>query len=82
VFLTFTQAAGSTLTSSISLRLNNTTDTLISNAVLNDASYTYLSNTALSVSVVAGDYVEFKWVTPAWAANPTNIGIIWTLFVE
>ena len=31
--------------------------------------------TGLSISLVAGDYIEFKLTTPAWATNPTTVSI-------
>lgn len=64
---------GSNETSTVSLRLNDTTDTAISSAVTNDAVATTFVNSSLSIAVAAGDYFEFKWVTPTWATNPTNV---------
>jgi hypothetical protein len=71
-YVFFTQAAGSAETSSVFIRLNNTTDTLISAAVVNNATQTFASGTGLGITVVAGDYIEFKWVTPTWATNPSS----------
>lgn len=63
-----------TETSTISLRLNNTTDTTISSDVQANAQIQrYQANT--SIAVVAGDFIEWKWVTPVWATNPTNVRI-------
>ena len=66
---------GSAETSSISIRLNNTTDTLVSSSVINNSQITIASNTGLNIAVAAGDYIEIKWVTPAWAAIPVGICI-------
>jgi hypothetical protein len=71
--------AGSAETSSIYLRLNNTTDTLLSNALTTNAQWA--TGVALSVAVTAGNYVEIKWVTPAWATNPTGLYINVQLFI-
>ena len=73
---------GSNETSTVSIRLNNTTDTTVSAAVTNDALSTTFSNSALGVAVVAGDYIELKWVTPTWATNPTSVRYSAVVFVE
>jgi hypothetical protein len=51
------------------IRLNNTTDTLISTLSVNTAERRFF-NTALSINVVAGDYIEIKFINPTWATNP------------
>lgn len=73
---------GSAETSTISIRLNNTTDYTISSLVTNDARPTVFSNTSMSVSVTAGDYIEIKWITPTWATNPTSVRISGTIYIE
>jgi hypothetical protein len=40
------------------------------------------SNTALSISVAAGDYIEWRWVCPTWATNPISVRIWCTALVE
>lgn len=85
VYCVFQQtAAGSAETSSIYFRLNDTTDTLISSAVVNNVTgVTTFSNNSLAVPVVAGDYFELKWITPTWTgANPTNFTFNATVFFE
>lgn len=69
---------GSNETSTISLRLNNTTDTTLTSSFdVNDASgaVSFFNVTGLSVTVAAGDYFEIKWVTPTWTTNPTSVVI-------
>ena len=75
VYLYFSNSStlGSNETSTVNFRLNNTTDTTISSAVTNDSVSTAFSNTALSITVAAGDYFEIKWVTPTWATNPLAV---------
>jgi len=51
------------------IRLNNTTDTLISTLSV-ATSERIFSNSALSIAVVAGDYFEIKFINPTWATNP------------
>lgn len=65
-------------TSSIWIRQNNTTDTVITSALTtSDASrWQQFSNTGLSIVVVAGDYIALKWTTPTWATNPGGTVVI------
>lgn len=80
----FCGAAGSNENWTISIRLNNTTDTSIASVAANTQERIF-SNTGLSIAVVAGDYIEIKTVTPAWVTAPTGmrisgyIGIQYTL---
>lgn len=59
-------------TSSAWVRINNTTDYLISNAIQCDQVNERFVNSALSIAVNAGDYFEIKWTAPTFATNPTN----------
>ncbi len=72
----FCSYVGTTLasaqTSSAWVRINNTTDNLISNAIQQDAIWERFVNSSLSIAVSAGDYFEIKWTTPAWGTTPTN----------
>lgn len=78
----YTQTAGaSNENSTLSLRLNNTTDTTITTTIDNSAPNAF-SNTALSIAVVTGDYIEGKWVTPTWATNPTGLGMGMIIYIE
>lgn len=70
-----TTTPASTETSSIYIRVDNTTDTLINNAVQPSATNTVVSNTSFNLSVSAGSYFNIKWTTPTWATNPTNMQI-------
>lgn len=49
--------------------LDNTTSTLIA-SVAGNTSFRSWDNTAMSVAVTAGSYIEIKSVCPAWATNP------------
>lgn len=82
IFITFNQTAGSAETSTIYVRLNNTTDTIVSSSVINNATSTTISNTALAISVIAGDYIEIKWITPVWATNPLNLAVDVIIYLE
>jgi hypothetical protein len=65
----YSGTAGSNESWSLYVRKNNTTDTLIATLGVS-ASERVFSNTALSISLVAGDYIEIKGVQPLWATNP------------
>ena len=69
-------------TSSIYIRVDNTTDTLITNAVVNNAQVTSFSGTGLNISVSAGQYIELKWITPTWVTNPVTISIWGTIYFK
>lgn len=72
---------GTSETSTLSLRLNNSTDTTITSSLVTTAVSQVFSAT-VSIAVVAGDYFEIKWVTPAWATNPTTVRIPITVYIE
>jgi len=73
--------AGSNENWSFYIRLNNTTDYLIQTVALNTAQR-IVTNAAMAVPLVAGDYFEIKIVNPAWATNPTNVYIGGYIYVE
>jgi hypothetical protein len=65
----YSGTAGTAESWSLYVRKNNTTDTLIATLAVS-ASERVFSNTALNISLVAGDYLEIKGVQPLWATNP------------
>jgi hypothetical protein len=75
---------GSSETSSIYIRLNNTTDTLLTSTLTANSAAgncNFFNVTGLSIAVSAGDYIEGKWVTPSWATNPTNVLINVNIYI-
>jgi len=72
---------GSAETSTMSLRLNNTTDTTISSGVLCNGIAQHLA-ASVSIPVVNTDYVEVKWVSPTFATNPTNVTFHLSIYVS
>lgn len=75
-------ATGTGENSSLFVRINNTTDvTITTTRTTNNVSNPF-SVTGLSQAVVAGDYLEIKWVTPTWATNPTNVRASAVVFIE
>lgn len=75
--------AGTNEASSVYIRVNNTTDYLISASVDNSIGLNVVSAVFGSpVSLNAGDYIEIKWVTPAWVTNPTGVFIIGSAFFK
>ncbi len=73
---------GTTETSTVSIRLNNTTDTTLSSSVQTNAAFQTYSNTALNIAVAAGDYIEIKWVTPAFSTNPTTVRVYGSVYIS
>lgn len=66
---------GTTEASTLAIRLNNTSDTVIdSGIVLDTGAHNYI-HTGLSIPVSAGDFISPKLITPAWATNPGFIGL-------
>jgi len=84
IYGTFT--VGGTLASSgstsVNLRLNNTTDTLITSAAVMTSADNAFNNASLSISVSAGDYLELKITTPTWATNPTTVRCSYSLYIS
>lgn len=74
---------GTTEASTLYIRLNATTDTSVSASLTTNNDSCYVSNTGLSIAVVAGDYIEFKFVGPSnWSTNPTNCYITAVIYIE
>lgn len=66
----------------VSVRLNNTTDTLVATVGAATAVRDFI-NTALSIAVVAGDYIEIKVVTATpFTTPPAGITFGGTLYIE
>ena len=65
----FSGTAGTGENWSLYIRLNDTTDTLIA-TVAATTSERVFSNTSLSITVAAGDWVTIKSVQPTWVTNP------------
>lgn len=64
---------GSAQNVSFYIRVNDTTDYTVSTTWQWTANTNPINVTGLSVSLVAGDYIQFKIVTPTWTTNPTNV---------
>jgi hypothetical protein len=83
---TYNNVAGATQeTGTVSIRINNTTDVQLSNAVTFSASSQTTSSfysMALSQALSAGDKFEIKWLTPTWVTNPTNCVTTVTLYFQ
>ena len=81
-FIHVNSTLGSAETSTVSIRINNTTDVTLSSSVTCSAETQNFSNNALSTAVVQGDYLEIKWVTPTFATNPQQLRISGSIYVE
>lgn len=72
---------GTTENSTVSLRLNNTTDTAISAVVQCSAAVqTYTSSPA--IAVVEDDYLEIKWACPTWSTNPASVNMSVLIWID
>jgi hypothetical protein len=66
---------GTSENSTFAIRLNNTTDTVLSSTVKLDTADQMLVYTGVNIACTQNDYVELKWTTPAWVTNPANISL-------
>ena len=66
---------GSNENCTLAIRLNNTTDTNISTTIQLTAALVSVSNSSLNISVAAGDYIEYKFISPSWSTNPTTVSL-------
>lgn len=66
---------------SLYVRVNNTTDYLIA-TVGAATSQKNWDNLALNIPVSAGDYIEIKTTTPAWATNPGNVTLAGNVLIQ
>lgn len=66
-----TTSFGTSENSTLSFRLNNSTDTMLSSTI--DVSAQFIDSVInLNTLVTAGDRFEIKWVTPTWVTNPVG----------
>jgi hypothetical protein len=75
-----TGTVGSAETSSMYLRKNATSDTLLTSTFALNSAGAWQADP--NVTVAALDFVEIKWISPAWATNPTGVYIQVLLAVE
>ena len=75
-------STGTSETSTVSIRLNNTTDTTVTSTLALNTQPLVISNTSLSITVAVGDYIEMKWVTPTWVTNPTGVSLSARIILE
>ncbi len=70
-------------TYSLWIRLNNTTDYLVTNTMNNASGATpFYFHGALNIPVVQGDYIEAKLTTPAWGTAPQGTTLSIVLFIQ
>jgi len=84
IYILNSSVDGSTENSTFSLRLNDTTDYLLSNTVQfsNTVNGKVYNITGLSIAISAGDYIVTKFLTPTWTTNPTGSNIEVIYYVE
>jgi len=77
----YSVTAGTNENVSVYVRLNNTTDYLVETVGVSN-SYRLFDNAALSIAVVAGDYIEIKMVCPTWSTNPSTVSLGGVVYIE
>lgn len=77
----FSGTAGTAEAWSLSIRKNNTTDTLVATVSAATAERVF-SKADLSISVVAGDYIEIKMANPTWVTNPLTTILGGYIYIE
>lgn len=83
VLIIMPQTAGSAQTSSMYIRVNGTTDTLLTSTLTNNGATSLLWSSDVSIPVVANDYIQIKWVTPTWTPTlPTNVRLETIIYFE
>lgn len=78
---TYSGTAGTAEAWVMSIRKNNSTNTQIASVALNTNDRVW-SNASLSISVVAGDYIEIIEVCPTWATNPAAVTRTGQIYIE
>lgn len=82
IALNMVNGAGTSENSTMNIRLNNTTDTAFVTTIDMSTTTSFYQNTSLSIPVAVGDYIELKWVTPAWVTNPTSHTMTAYIYIE
>lgn len=80
--ITIIGVANSTDTFTIYARINNTTDVTLTSSAAVTTTAQYFSANNLTQAIAAGDKIEIKVVTPAWATPPTAVRILVNLYFE
>lgn len=78
---TYASTAGTNEAWSLYIRKNNSSDTLIA-TVSAATQERVFSNTALTIALAVGDYIEIKGVQPTWATNPLGVIGAGHLYIE
>src|SRR5574338_740401 len=79
--ITVAGTLGSSQNCTLSLRLNNSSDTTVSSTLkLTTANNAF--NATVSIGVSAGDYLEFKILCPIWTTNPTSCSFSGTVYIS
>ena len=82
IIMHFIGTAGTNEQSTISFRLNDTTDTTITSTADFSGTQTLAVNYNLNIAVNEGDYGHIKWITPTWVTNPTGVRVYGQIYVD
>jgi hypothetical protein len=64
---------GTSEAATASIRVNNTTDTQVTNALTFDVEHSTVINSSLNIAIAANDYAELKLAVPSMATNPSGV---------
>jgi len=64
---------GSSQNCTLFIRVNNSSNTDVSTTIQLTSSSVTVTNTGLSISLSAGDYISFGFTGPTWTTNPTVV---------
>jgi hypothetical protein len=78
---TYAGTAGTNEAVSMYVRVNNTTDYLISTLSVSQSERIF-TNSALSIPLAVGDYFEIKCVPPIWVTNPLTFIVGGYVYIE
>jgi len=66
---------GSAQNCTLFIRKNDTSNTNITTTLQLTSAINTFNNTALSISLVAGDFISIGFTGPAWTTNPTSVSL-------
>jgi hypothetical protein len=72
---------GSAENVTIAIRLNDTSNTNVTTTLQLTATTGTFNNTGLSLAITAGSFLDFIFIGPTWATNPTNVRVAATIYL-
>jgi hypothetical protein len=82
IYISTDGTLGTSEASSLYLRVNNTTDYLLSNVISHNSQVYKFNKTGLNIPITNTDNLVLKFVTPTWVTNPTSVYFSVVLLVD